>query len=78
MHDLQAELLPQRSDPLLAQQRAEPAGPLGAAVLQRLTDRAQAEQGRRLDVIEANHRQLAGNRNATPVRRGQHTHRLGV
>jgi hypothetical protein len=56
VHDLQGELLPQRADPLPAQQRAEPAGSLGAAVLQRLADRAQAEQGRRLDVIEADHR----------------------
>jgi len=56
VHDLQGELLPQRADPLAAQQRAESAGSLSAAVLQRLADRAQAEQGRRLDVVEADHR----------------------
>ena len=78
LHDLQGELLPQRPDPLPAQQRAQPARPLGAAVLQRLADRAQAEQGRRLDVVEADHRQLAGHPIAAPVRRGEHAHRLGV
>src|ERR1700733_5890706 len=55
-HDLQCQLLPQRDDPLAAEQRAQPPCSVRAAALQRLPDRTQADQGRGLDVVKADDR----------------------
>jgi hypothetical protein len=78
VHDLQRELLPQRAARLAPQQRTQPARRLGAAVLQRLAHRAESEQHRGLDVIEADHGQLAGDPPAGPVGRGEDPHRLRI
>ena len=49
-----------------------------AALFERLAHRGQAEIGSDLDVVEADHRQLSGNRDSERPRRLENADRLGV